>query len=262
VGLSATDVNAGQSVTFTGTLQTAANAGGTIQFQDNGLTFGSALVNSNTATFSTGTLAGGTHSITAYYLGDGGHAAATSPAISLVIHDFSISGTTMGNLVVTRGGSASSTITIAPIAGFSNTVSFSCAVPPAMAEASCSVTSAQLTGTSSQNATLNVTTTAPHQAMVVDPIRRFTTWTGIAFGIAFIGGGCCRRRRKTMKAAILGLLLIGVVVLCTCGGGSGGSGNPGGTQTDQGTPLGTYTLTITAASGTISHSMTQTVIVQ
>jgi len=261
LSLSTTDATAGQSVTFTSTLQTSDNATGTVYFKDNGVTFGSAIVNAGAAAFSTTTLAGGTHTITAYYGGDAGHSSATSSAITLVVRDFSITAGTAGNLVVTRGGSASSTLAIAPISGFSGAVNFSCAVPSSMLEASCSVTSAQLTGSSTQNATLTVTTAAPHQAMLVDPAMRLTRWTGLVFGITLIGGifGC--KRRAIIATMVVAILLIGLLGMCSCGGGASTSSG-GGTSMDQGTPVGTYTLTITATSGTASHSMTQTVVVQ
>ncbi len=68
--------NLNQSVTFMATVPTAAT--GTVTFLDGSTTLGIGTVNSGVATFMTSTLTGGTHTITANYVGDINY----SPAIS------------------------------------------------------------------------------------------------------------------------------------------------------------------------------------
>jgi hypothetical protein len=70
----------GQSVTFTA-LMYFSNATGTITFVDGTTTLGSSPVTKAVATFSTSTLAVGTHSITAVYSGDGNFGGSTSAVL-------------------------------------------------------------------------------------------------------------------------------------------------------------------------------------
>jgi hypothetical protein len=95
--------------------------------------------------------------------------------------------------------------------------------------------------------------------MLVNPVMRFSKWTGVVLGFAFIGGlvGCKRKKATVLMFAVV---LVSLLPMSSCGGGSGGSG--GGPRTDPGTPAGTYTLTITATSGTTTHNMAKTVVVQ
>jgi hypothetical protein len=69
---------AGQPVQFTAAV-TPASASGTVQFQDGGVTLGSASLSGGIAVFSTSSLSVGTHSITALYSGDTLDTGSTSP---------------------------------------------------------------------------------------------------------------------------------------------------------------------------------------
>jgi hypothetical protein len=76
----------GQAVTFTATVTSGAGTPtGTVTFLDGATTLGTATLSGNTATFSTSSLAAGSHSITASYGGDANFAAATSPALSQTV---------------------------------------------------------------------------------------------------------------------------------------------------------------------------------
>jgi hypothetical protein len=66
----------GTSVTFTA--QVAASATGTITFLDGATSIGSGTVSGGIATFTTTSLAAGTHNITASYSGDANYSAAVS----------------------------------------------------------------------------------------------------------------------------------------------------------------------------------------
>jgi len=75
----------GQAVTFTATITPVTGSGenGTVQFQIDGGNLGSPValaLNGNTASYTTQTLAAGTHTITAIYSGDGSFTGSTSPA--------------------------------------------------------------------------------------------------------------------------------------------------------------------------------------
>jgi hypothetical protein len=76
----------GGNVTFTATVPVTAT--GTITFLDNGVSIGTGVVNPATgvATFSSATLAVGTHPITASYPGDSNFPAVTSSSLSQVVN--------------------------------------------------------------------------------------------------------------------------------------------------------------------------------
>jgi hypothetical protein len=79
----------GQKVTFTATV-TASTTGtptGKVTFKDGSSTLGTGTLNSSgQATFSTASLARGTHSITAVYGGDSNYLGSTSPALNQVVN--------------------------------------------------------------------------------------------------------------------------------------------------------------------------------
>lgn len=84
----------------------------------------------------------------------------------------------------------------------------------------------------------------------------WTTGLGLAFACVFFTGGLRRCRRSVLPAlAVVTLLIMG----SGCGGG-GASG--GGGRTDLGTPAGSYNVTVTATSGSLTHSTTFTLVVQ
>ena len=133
-----------------------------------------------------------------------------------------------------------------------------------MAEASCSATTAQVTGGGAASSTLTVTTTAPHQVSSVElPGRGSMVALGVVFAGLFWFGSGKRRERRWMLLMWIGVLSP-MLLLASCGGGSSrsGGGGGGGGHTDQGTPTGTYTLTLTASSGALSHAMQVSVTVQ
>ena len=70
----------GNSVTFTATVP--AGATGTVTFKDGVSTLGTGIISGTTATFSTATLTGGSHSVTAVYGGDTNYATSTSSVLT------------------------------------------------------------------------------------------------------------------------------------------------------------------------------------
>ena len=83
----------GQSITLTATVVSASpGAGqptGTVTFEDNGTSLGTASVSGGAATFSTSTLAVGNHTITAVYGGDSNFLASTSANFSQTVNQAS-----------------------------------------------------------------------------------------------------------------------------------------------------------------------------
>jgi subtilase family serine protease len=126
------------------------------------------------------------------------------------------------------------------------------------AESTCGVAPVSVTYTS--NVQVNVTTTAPHQVASNRPADGRTPgpWAmSFGLGIASILLIGRPRRRSALLAIALCAFLVGEF---GCGGGGNSGG--GGSQTDPGTPAGTYTITVTGTSGSTTHTATFTLNVQ
>lgn len=163
--------------------------------------------------------------------------------------DFSISG---ANSTTAAGGTGTSTLTVTALNGFTGTVDLTCAPSSASAQITCSLNPTSLdmsTGTTNgtKTATLNMVTVADLQ--MPNQWQRRGTWfaaTGGLFAAVLLGSVSPRRRW-------LGLLSLFVVVALltgvACGGGGGST-----VKKSEGTPAGSYTVTVTATSGSTTHS--------
>lgn len=162
---------------------------------------------------------------------------------------------------VSAGGSASYSVAVAGVQGFSNGVTLACTAPTAQG-VNCSLASTSVTPGNSVK--LTVTTTAPSTAMVLPPggVPRAISSTWILFPVlAFVGIAPIGLRSKKHKLSVLlaSALLAGLILLQF---GCGGSNNSGGQQVG-GTPAGTYTVNITATSGsTTVPTVSVTIVVQ
>jgi hypothetical protein len=149
------------------------------------------------------------------------------------------------------GQSTTYTMDVNPTTGnFPNSVTFSCSHLPSVA--TCSFNPTQV-GSGSGNSTvaLTVTTTAPGRASVV-AVTLFLSFP--LAGLLWVIPDRSIRRVPRMLA----LLLLAISCI-SCGGGlqgngTGGSGNPG-------TPKGTYTITVIATCGSVTHNGQMTLIV-
>jgi N-acetylneuraminic acid mutarotase len=153
------------------------------------------------------------------------------------------------SLTVSSGSQQSTSLTVTPQNGFNATVSFACSGLPANATCSFNPTTVTPSGAA---ATTQLTIAVNAQASAVRPgSRPFMPATGLAIATCFF---FWRRRRLLSGALVLALVLAGVELLAGCGGGGAGSGggSPGG-----GSPQ-SYTVTVTATSGTIQQTATVT----
>ncbi len=166
------------------------------------------------------------------------------------------------SITVTRGATSGNTGTVSVEGryGFSGTVGLTCAVTTSMTNVNdtptCSLSppSVTISGTTAQTSTLAVNTTAASSAK--NEMKRLF-WlpaggTALALLLFFISP-----KRPRGWPALLGLLTLFVFLSATgCGGsGGGGAGGKGGGGGDSGTTAGTYTITVTGTSGTISASV-------
>jgi Bacterial Ig-like domain (group 3)/FG-GAP-like repeat/FG-GAP repeat len=252
----------GQSVTLTAKVTSTATGTltGTVEFLDGTTVLGSpALTAAGTVTLTSTTLAAGAHSLTAHYSGNTTFAASTSSAVSLTVNaatpTFAVSASpALGS--VAPGSSVTTTLTLTPSGGFSGTVALACSGLPTGATCSFSSASVAVSGTAAAS-TLTIATTAA-TAQLRAPSSPFDPFlpTGNVLAVIltpFIARRCPRRASRPRALAWLGLLLMGAGVLYGCNGGNSSGAPPPPVTTA--TPAGTYPITITATSGSTSHTV-------
>ncbi len=171
------------------------------------------------------------------------------------------------------GVSATATITVTSVLGFNSPVTLACSVAPVVPKApTCTFTpSTPITpaANGTATATLNLATTAS-TAKLERPFEKHSS--GIAYGmlmpigITLLGAGFGsggKRRKKLFGFLLLGTLLFSLMLMPACSSSSSGGGGGGGGGSDNGTPTGPYTITVTGTSGsnvaTGSPSLTLTV---
>ena len=266
-------VAANSSVTLTALLDTSAKGpspSGSVPFID--LNNGTPL--SGTETYSSTTDGSGHTALQAtftftpavdmqvqpQYAGDQNYPAAQMEQTALVTvngTDFNLAASPPTLTINGPGSSGSLSIIVGAQSGYNGTLNFtssSCSGLPA--EAQCSFSPASVAGANST--VLTVTTIGPHRASLGSTqALSGRLWLTAAFVFAgvFLSTGSGRRRWGVMLPFLAFVLLLGGI---DCGGGGSGSSGPG----DPGTPRGSYTVTVTAASGSNSHTTTFNLTVQ
>jgi FG-GAP-like repeat len=185
-------------------------------------------------------------------------------ALTLVVQaapDFAITGPPTASQTVSAGQSAMFSMSLTPVGSFSGTVSLGCAIAPAATPAptcTLSASSVQFNGGAAQTVTVTAGTTAPVSTMAARIANR-AGFSTASMPLLVLVGLLTLRRRKTLS--VLGALLIAAAFMPLVGCGSG-SGMSSHSQTAPGTPSGTYAITVTATSGTLTHNAVLQVIVQ
>jgi hypothetical protein len=180
-----------------------------------------------------------------------------------VIQDFTLGSPTPATQTITSGQSASYNFSVLPVGvSFANAVTLSCSGVPAVSL--CNFTPSPITpGNSSAAVVMNITTTSGSASLSPLKLDRaiflYALWLALP-GFALLITRRLQRERAmlTLPIFLLGLLLL-ALLLPSCGarGINGGGGGGGGQQ--QGTQPGTYTITVTGSSGTLSHPAPSTI---
>jgi uncharacterized repeat protein (TIGR01451 family) len=176
-------------------------------------------------------------------------------SVSAEMSDFTMSVQPPNQNIPQAGATAVYQVQLTPRPLFNSTIALSCTGFPAGSACNFSPSpSVTLQGSSGSSPTLNIATQARPITPTTGSIwkRQFYALWLIIPGWALIGGlGGSRRRKKIAGMILLCIVLGSLLFLPSCSHGT--------TQTPpSGTPAGTYTITVTAASGTNSKSQTIT----
>jgi hypothetical protein len=255
---SANPILVGGSVTFTATLSAGSGTpSGTVDFYDGSTLLGSGTLDSGVATYATSSLTAGTHSITGAYSGDASFSSLTSSAVSQVIADFTVAvgSGQIQSATVAAGGTANYHIAVGPSGGSTFPAAVTLTASGAPAGSTVTLTPASLAaGASATNVTLTI-----HVPATTAALNQTGHWAfGLAlplFGIFVVPLRGTLRRHGGKPGAVMCVL---VLTLVSAGAlpGCGGSG-PKITTTPR-----SYTVTVTATCGAVSHSTTVGLTVQ
>lgn len=249
---SPTSALVGASITFSSTVTPASGGAiptGTVIFMDGSSAIGVENLDANgDASLITSALLAGVHSITAVYSGSGSFNGSTSTAVTVTINvlpqDFTFTSSGASGSVTTANPTDTDTLTVTPVNGFSATVNFACTGLPS--DVTCAFYPVTLTPGAGQTATTTVTFTESTTKSLLEPNttggRRRMLLAGFGLGMLLLLG--VRRRRGVFRALSIVVAALALASLISCGGGS------------KGKTLQNSTITITATSGALNHSVT------
>jgi hypothetical protein len=169
------------------------------------------------------------------------------------VEDFTITASPATVTVTAPGQSGTTQLTITPLGGFNQTITYTCTGLPS--EATCTFPTAATGGT------LTISTTAPSSRLDKSPFgRNRRLFYGMLLpgflGLVVSAGNRKRTLRGGRLLALIAVLAISTLWMPACGGGnSTAPSNPG-------TPTGSTPVTVTATAGTLVHTAQITLTVQ
>ena len=257
---SATIVNAGASVTLSATVTPASGSGtpsGNVTFMDGSTTLAMMSLSSGAASYSTSSLAVGVHSITAVYGGDSTYSGSTSGSVTVTVQALTPSFTIAASPTsgtVTAGTPAQTLITVTPVNGFNQQVSFACSGNSNGVTCSFSPTTVTPNG-SAASTMLTIATTS--QSAELAPPKNGVMRRGLRGGatLAFLAAGALWFFRRRKDRIWLALLVVGVAMTLGGLGGCGGSGSSSNSSGSGSQPQSaSYAITVTATAGTMTQT--------
>lgn len=241
---------------------------GWVTFLDGTTQLGTIQLTAGVATLSVTTLPAGSHSITAIYAGDTNFLTSTSGAVAEFVADFAIN-FAGGSATVMPGSSAQFTFTVTPpngttlpapialtISGLPTgaTYTFSPSTLPAGSGATTVTLTIQVPATTASAHTGEGSGRNNVQNSKVEMGRRIAPFTLALLLLPFAGRTRRAGRRLARTLSLLALLALGLTTaaLTGCGSNSGFFLQP----------QKTYTVTVTATAGSLSHSAPVTLTVE
>ena len=253
---SASPVLSKSSVTFTATVSSPAGTpSGSVSFYDGTTLLGSPVaLAQGVAAYTTSTLADGSRSITAAYTGDSNFSAVTSVPVTEIVEDFALGvpGGVSSAQTASPGGAATFTLNVAPLGASTllSAVSFSVSgspggstahfMPLTLAAGASASDVALIILVPSQAASSSLHSSSL-LALGLSPLMLGLLLVPIS-GKARQAGGKCGRSARVLLL-LLAVSLLGSLIGCGY------------------TPPRVYTMTVTATSGTLSHSTSLTLTV-
>jgi hypothetical protein len=197
----------------------------------------------------------GVNHMTAGYSGDSIYSPSTSPTVDITATqpggDFKLEAS-QTQITLAGGKSGTVSLNLTALLGFSGTVSLTCT--PSTTAATCNVSPGSIALTNSGTATLSFnayTAQLEHRPMDRTVLA--------ALGVCVLLVWPRRRRWHRLMLCVFGLVVAAGVSGC---GSSSTPVSGGGGSSNQPTTAGSYTVGVTATSGTITHQLTVLVTVQ
>lgn len=246
------------AITFAATVSSSIGTpSGSVSFYDGTTLLGSAVtLAQGVATYTTSSFAAGSHSVTAAYSGDSNFSALTSSAVTETVEDFSLSvpSGSSTSQTVSPGGTASYVLKIAPSGGSTFLSAITLAVIGLPAGAAAKITPQTVAaGAGATNVSLSILVPSQTASLHHGDLLALQL-SPLMLGMLLLPfGGKIRRaagkHRRTVRLLLLFLAATSLVGITACGALRGPQPE-------------TYTLTVTALSGSLSHSTTLMLTVQ
>ncbi len=255
---SATSINPGSSVTLSAVVMSATTGTptGTVKFYAGSTLLGSATLNGGAASYSTTALpAGATDAVTAVYSGDINFTSSSTTAstpVTVAPLDFTL---TAGP--ASQGGAAGASytyqVTVDPMYGaYAGTVNFAASGLPSGAAASFSPSSLAANA-GKQTVSMAISTSTTSAAVHEPALGRKLGTVALAFLLLPLFGARSMRRQGRRLGGFVCLLLLALAGTAATATLTGCGAQYNAAKTPQ-----SYTITVTATSGSIQHASTVT----